>query len=195
MADWSKIGRSSRQKGSRSELKIAKMIAKSIKVENNEVCRTPASGAHIERSDLRMSERAIKRFPFFVEVKNRVGWNLDDIFNNGKLEVIKWLRESEEKLGIEIKRGFVTIQRKPIVVLLRNLKDPLVAMKLEYDTLDKIAESGCFFYTLCGAGNGFSTIWTPRGTDLPLSSGYHIKGNGIIIMNFKDFLEVMTTGV
>jgi hypothetical protein len=120
-------GRRARRKGNRAELKIAKRIGGILGIEYKDLCRTPNSGALIERSDLRMSNAVRDRFPVYVEVKNREEWTLDNLLEvREKWIGFRWLAEARLKLAGEVARGSSPEGLLPVVILVKNFRDPLV---------------------------------------------------------------------
>ena len=124
-------GRMAKTKGSATELRVAKMIATAIGVPYEECRRTPNSGALIERGDLRLSNLALERFPWFVEVKARESWDFSQLFNRtlsdlGKWEPIAWFHDAIVKMKSDAKNGFGDGKEHPVLlVLLQNRKPPL----------------------------------------------------------------------
>lgn len=128
-ADKSRRGRGSRQKGNRFEVEIAKAIAARIGCPYEECCRTPSSGALVERSDLRFSARVRKLFPWFVEAKRRENWSLDSFFSpRASAEIWRWYEDAKEKAAID--PSYRGGQPPPILLVLgRNLMEPLVLVR------------------------------------------------------------------
>lgn len=120
-------GRMSRAKGNRAELKVAKMIAEAIGLPEDQVRRTPNSGALVERADLRLSDEALKRFGWFVEVKAREGWDLHRAFAGGveRWEPIVWFRDAEDKRARQKRTGFPGAEYPVLLVLMKNRRAPL----------------------------------------------------------------------
>lgn len=131
-------GRMAKNKGSATELRVAKMIATAIGVPYEECRRTPNSGALIERGDLRLSDRALERFPWFVEVKAREAWDFHQLFSvkpkPGQLhpwEPEAWYWDAQLKSKSDAKNGFGNGKQYPVLlILLQNHKEPL-AMCIE----------------------------------------------------------------
>ena len=123
--------RMSRNKGNSNELRVAKMIAEAIGLPYEQCRRTPNSGALIERGDLRMSVEALKRFPWFIEVKARESWEFHQIFSKKvatsvRWEPIDWIAEAEHKAFSDARNGFGDSTIHPVLlVLLRNHRVPL----------------------------------------------------------------------
>jgi len=123
--------RMSRHKGTRGELRIAKEIARLLGVEYGDaVCRTPNSGAFIERSDLRFSDEMLRRFPVYCEVKTR-DWSVDGIFTaRTKWEPLSWHEEATLKYKHERslnRAGYLLV----IVVLVKRNFPPVVLWNLK----------------------------------------------------------------
>jgi len=120
-------GRRARTKGKSGELKIAKILGKILGVEYKALCRTPNSGAFIERSDLRMSDEVRARFPVYIEVKNREIWTFDNLLElEMKWVGFEWLKEATEKLRGEQDRKTAPKLLLPVVVLMKNYREPLI---------------------------------------------------------------------
>ena len=126
-------GQMARRKGARTERKIAKLIAKALDLPASEVRRTPSSGALIERSDLRFSEKAQQRWPFFVEVKAHQGWTMWQALNGKEAPQTvdrwpphKWFHEAIGKSREEVDAGFSKQQLPVLLVLLQNRRPSLV---------------------------------------------------------------------
>src|ERR1035437_4662396 len=121
--------RRSRNKGNSSELDIAKQIAEAISVPYTECRRTPNSGALIERGDLRLSNRALERFPYFVEVKNRSSWDFWQLFGPKGLEgwePYQWYKEAEGKAKSDAANGFGDgVVYTTLLVLMQNHRPTL----------------------------------------------------------------------
>lgn len=127
----SRTARKSRRKGNQFELEIAKALAEALGVPKNECCRTPNSGALIERSDLRFSDRVRKVFPWYVEAKKREGWTLDGYFNP-KWEIWKWYEDAEWKARKDHTSGFQGVKADPLLVFSKNFMQPLVMVRLDH---------------------------------------------------------------
>ena len=131
------VGRMAKEKGTDGELRVAKMIAAAIGLPYAECRRTPNSGALIERGDLRLSDRAIERFPWFIEVKNREAWDFWNMFNRAPREILKWeplawYEEAVLKMRADARNGFGGGKQHPVIlILLQNRKPPLALFKVE----------------------------------------------------------------
>jgi hypothetical protein len=173
----SRIARKSRRKGKSFELIIAKALAKALGVPANECCRTPNSGALIERSDLRFSDRVRKVFPWYIEAKKREGWSLDGYFNP-KWEIWTWYEDAcakARKDHTSLFRGRAG-RASPVLVFARNFMQPLVLMSM-VDYVDHLSL-------------GRSTV-----TGAPISRAFNFKmkllhgGRVYVIVLFSDFLK------
>ena len=134
--DRSAVGRMSKSKGNRAELKIAKAIAECIGVPYEECRRTPASGALIERADLRLSPRARRLFPFFIEVKHREGWDVTQVFNGlATWKPHQWFIEAVDKEKKERHSSFHETESPVMLVLLRNRRKTLVMVDAATDVM------------------------------------------------------------
>lgn len=122
--------RMSRNKGNSNELRVAKMIAEAIGLPYEQCRRTPNSGALIERGDLRMSTEALRRFPWFIEVKARESWEFHQVFAVGKRahwEPVDWFTEAQFKAVSDARNGFGDgVEHPVLLVLFRNRRVPLV---------------------------------------------------------------------
>lgn len=130
------LGRMAKNKGRSTELRVAKAIAEAIGVSYEECRRTPNSGALIERGDLRLSNMALTRFPWFIEVKARESWDFFQLFSLPdplvSWEPFTWYREAELKAASDARNGFGDGTRHPVMlVLLRNRKEPLALLTKE----------------------------------------------------------------
>lgn len=123
--------RMSRNKGNSNELRVAKMISEAIKLPYEQCRRTPNSGALIERGDLRMSVEALRRFPWFIEVKARESWEFHQVFSKKpdshiRWEPVEWFTEAQFKAASDARNGFGDgVQHPVLLVLLRNRRVPL----------------------------------------------------------------------
>lgn len=112
-----KAGRG-REKGSTFERKLAGDIVEVTGCEKRECYRTPLSGGHPFAcpSDLQMSERLRKAFPFSLEAKHRKNWRLDQLFTGNK-EFESWLIQSSDAASSDNQIG---VKVSPLVVVRAN---------------------------------------------------------------------------
>lgn len=120
----------SRKKGNGYELKIAKEISKVLNIPFGPtgIMRTPGSGAIDCRADLKVHPDYRGKWPFFMELKNRQSWRLDNI-QKENWEPYEWFKEAKEKLKIDPSYD----KNSPVILLLkRNNLDAFVMMDLKY---------------------------------------------------------------
>lgn len=92
-------GLNSRAKGNRTELAIAKRLSEAW---NFKLVRTPNSGAfkNLAPADIIPEDRQlwVYDWPFHIEVKNRVGWSLEQLISSKKkCSVIEWWNDEVNK--------------------------------------------------------------------------------------------------
>ena len=86
-------GRMSKRKGSKFELRVAKMVKDHWDVE---LVRTPLSGGWGKmrtKGDLVHNPETHPSFPFYFECRNREGWTLDQVIQ-GTGQVAEWWMET-----------------------------------------------------------------------------------------------------
>ena len=155
------VARRSRNKGNKAEMEVAKLIAKAIGVPYEECRRTPNSGALVERGDLRLSRRAVELFPWFIEVKNREGWDFWQVFSTTDWCPEVWYYEAEDKAKHDARTGFGKSEAYPVLLVLRqNRKRLLACFRTELVTNAKL-----------------------------LALSPTIEVNGFCFVDFEDFLE------
>lgn len=119
-------GKKSKRKGSRGELKVAKMFSSWW---GSEFARTPSSGGFATskfRKDWNAGGDLVTPddlFPFCVEVKNVKDWRLEDLLTSASSNLLKYweqaVQESEENGKV------------PLLVFKRNRSDWFVMMQFE----------------------------------------------------------------
>ena len=163
----------SRQKGNNTELKVAKILTEAWK---SKFVRTPNSGAFkgLAPSDIIPESNADwMGLPYFLEIKNRVGWTLEHLISSKcQSAVLAWYLE-EEKKQVEA-RGLKHYDKCMLLIFTKNHDDLYVMYRNE------------------GVGVG----WLPRYTKSPESALTFTQltndGTEITeyrILTLKDFLQ------
>lgn len=128
MADFKKQGRANRTKGMVFERKVATMLGEALEMK---LRRTPLSGGWAEKEigDVIPDDMAeYKKFPFYVECRNRKNWSWKQIFN-AEGPVFDWYEETLSKA--------CTVSKSPVLVFTKPYEDTYVMVPDKADTLQK----------------------------------------------------------
>lgn len=112
----------SKQKGNSFERKVAKILSEAWKVK---LIRTPCSGALklFSPGDLTCENQAeYDDFPFELELKNRLGWHLEQLISSkSSCPVLQWWVDEEEKQYKT--RGDKAFDKTRLLIFTKNFDD------------------------------------------------------------------------
>lgn len=134
----SAVGKRSRNKGASFEREISKQFSEWLGCK---VRRTPMSGAYGSEWHLGGDLMFDIDVPWYVELKNRESWRLEQLFSaNPKGPVLKWLestwREAEQA------------EKVPMVIFKRNRVEAYVALPLFHVERDLLLRDACALETV-----------------------------------------------
>jgi len=133
--DRSKVGKRSRNKGASFERAISKKFSEWLECK---VRRTPMSGAYGSEWHLGGDLMFDIDVPWYVELKNREGWRLEQIFSSKPCgPIIDWLNSTWE----EAERA----EKIPMVIFTRNRVESYVALPLLHLERDLLVRDACRF--------------------------------------------------
>lgn len=113
----------SRNKGANFERKISKLLEDSLGIS---FVRTPQSGAFSTNTkDTRLSGDLYSPdldFPFVIECKNYEDYNIEDLINGSKGDVVKWVEQLEKEKGKKL--GLLIFKRNygKIFCMIENIE-------------------------------------------------------------------------
>ena len=131
--DRSKVGRRSRQKGAGFERRISKKFSEWLGCK---VRRTPMSGAYGSDWHLGGDLMFDIDVPWYVELKNRENWRLEQFFSHDPCgPVLEWLQSTWDEAE--------KADKVPMVIFTRNRVDSYVALPLFHLERDLLVRDAC----------------------------------------------------